>query len=166
MNAYEINMVLRGLNSLETDMCREWEKAQKASPYGCKATSIFDELRVLRELADKLAVMLRPAEPGLIDNKFKLRLVNPGDAYGLNDALINEGEPMIEFYDGRQDPAVFGERGQFITRYNVSTLIKRGAFPSGLALDMGIPAWSVSADGMAQVMQFLQEEMGAVAQAL
>lgn len=61
MNAYEINLTLRGLQSLESDMCREWEKAQETSPYGAKATSIFHELRELRHLADKLEQMRREA---------------------------------------------------------------------------------------------------------
>ena len=38
MNAYEINLAIRGLQSLESELCREWEIAQKARPYGAKAT--------------------------------------------------------------------------------------------------------------------------------
>lgn len=61
MNAYEINLALRGLQSLESDLCRDWEIAQKRSPYGAKATSITDELREVRRLADKLNQMHREA---------------------------------------------------------------------------------------------------------
>lgn len=57
MNVYEINLAIRGLQSLESDLCREWEKAQKASPYGVKASSILDELREVRRLADKFNQM-------------------------------------------------------------------------------------------------------------
>lgn len=62
MNAYEINLAIRGLQSLESELCREWEIAQKARPYGAKATGIFHELRELRSLADKLSNMHETAE--------------------------------------------------------------------------------------------------------
>ena len=57
MNAYEINLALRGLQSLETELSSEWEKAQKARPYGARATWIASELKQVRTLADKLHQM-------------------------------------------------------------------------------------------------------------
>lgn len=48
-----------------------------------------------------------------------------------------------------------GQRGQFVTRYYVKTLIN-SYYPHGLCLDGGVPAWSVSAEGMQQVIEFIE----------
>lgn len=57
---------------------------------------------------------------------FNVRLVKVGDGYGLDDCLTNEREPMIEFYDATYEgTADFGPRGQFVSRYNLSTLTGR-----------------------------------------
>lgn len=61
MNVYEINLALRGLQSLESELCRGWEKAQARSPFGALATSLTDELRQVRRLAEKLHQMHREA---------------------------------------------------------------------------------------------------------
>jgi len=39
-----------------------------------------------------------------------VRVVHPGDAYGLDDVLTNDGEAMVEFYDARYPHT---EHGQF-----------------------------------------------------
>lgn len=61
MTAYEINLALRGLQSLESELCRDWEKAQGRSPFGVLATSLTHELREVRRLAEKLSQMHREA---------------------------------------------------------------------------------------------------------
>jgi hypothetical protein len=86
---------------------------------------------------------------------FNLRIVNTGDKYGVNDCLTNTRDPMIEFYDSRFTNGADGDRGQFVTRYYIETLTSRK--PNGLCLDGGVPAWTVSADGMKQVIEFIQE---------
>ena len=83
--------------------------------------------------------------------RFNVRIVKTGDAYGLNDCLINNDPPMVEFWDRRY---MHTPRGQFVTRYNVSTLLARP--PQGLALDYGVPAWTVNADDMKLVIAYLQ----------
>ena len=87
--------------------------------------------------------------------KFNVRLVNTGERYGLDDCLVNDKAPMVEFYDSRYAGASFGERGQFVSRYYVSTLLDRQ--PLGLCLDGGVPEWSVSAAGMQQVVEYIQQ---------
>jgi hypothetical protein len=87
--------------------------------------------------------------------KFNVRIVNTGDKYGVNDCLSNDKAPMIEFYDSRFKSGWDQERGQFVTRYYVETLLN-SYFPHGLCLDGGVPAWSVSAEGMAQVIEFIE----------
>lgn len=83
---------------------------------------------------------------------FNLRIVNTGDKYGLNDCLTNNKAPMVEFYDSRHPHTAFG---QFVTRYYVETLLD-SYYPHGLCLDGGVPAWSVSAEGMQQVIEFIE----------
>jgi hypothetical protein len=87
---------------------------------------------------------------------FNVRIVNIGDKYGRNDCLVNDKAPMVEFYDSRYNHADFQNRGQFVSRYYISTLAE-SQYPNGLCLDGGIPAWSVSADGMKQVLEYIQQ---------
>ena len=56
--------------------------------------------------------------------KWLIRVVFEGGKYGLDDCLTNDdGEVLIEFYDqGGAHVKQFGPRGQFISRYNLSTL--------------------------------------------
>ena len=73
---------------------------------------------------------------------FHVRVVQKGDAYGRDDCLTHdEAEPMVEFYDASQDPEKFGPRGQFATRYYLSTLIKDPEHYSGLDLQGDVPSW-------------------------
>ena len=88
--------------------------------------------------------------------KFNVRIVNTGDKYGRNDCLVNNKEPMVEFYDTRFSDRDFDGRGQFVSRYYISTL-SSSQYPNGLCLDGGIPEWSVSAEGMKQVLEFIQQ---------
>jgi hypothetical protein len=62
MNADEINLAIRGLQSLESDLSSGWEEAQKAHPYGARATWIAKELKQVRDLADKLNKIRRIPE--------------------------------------------------------------------------------------------------------
>jgi hypothetical protein len=90
-----------------------------------------------------------------------VRIVFPGENYGLKGCLVNEKEPMVEFYDARYDhnpwlPFV----GQFISRYYVSTLLEndRG---QGLCLDGGIPAWDVDAASLKVLKRWVAWRMQA-----
>ena len=87
--------------------------------------------------------------------KFNVRIVNTGDKYGRFDCLTNDGEQLVEFYDRRYDHAADMGRGQFVQRYFTSTILQ-GRYPRGLSLDCGITAWSVSAEGMRQVIEYLR----------
>jgi hypothetical protein len=87
--------------------------------------------------------------------KFNVRIVNTGEKYGLDDCLINEKEQMVEFYDSRFDHKSGMGRGQFVNRYYTSTILS-GEYPNGLCLDFGIPEWTISANGMQQVADYLR----------
>jgi hypothetical protein len=76
---------------------------------------------------------------------FNVRTVLQGDRYGLNDCLTHDtARPMIEFYDARQDPEKFGERGQFVSRYYAETLKQAVSAGHGVMLDSGSPDWFVT----------------------
>ena len=82
---------------------------------------------------------------------FNVRTVRTGDRYGANDCLTHDkAEPMIEFYDARQDPAKFGPRGQFVSRYYLKTLRFSNARADGLMLDNASPDWFVTAAELAE----------------
>lgn len=87
---------------------------------------------------------------------FNIRIVNTGDKYGRDDCLTNDKAPMVEFYDSRYMDKSFADRGQFVSRYYISTLAT-SQYPNGLCLDGWVPAWSVSADGMKQVLEYIQQ---------
>lgn len=88
---------------------------------------------------------------------FTVRIVQQGDAYGLNDCLIHEQEkPLVEFYDATQSKAKFGERGQFVSRYYCDTILQQEGFPQGLLLQGGVWEWSVSPKGMQSVVEHIR----------
>lgn len=100
---------------------------------------------------------------------FYVRVVFRGDGYGLfrcadggvgragsdgkHACVHDKDEPMVEFYDSRHphDPVEFGvdnaRRGQFVSRYYLSTLLADAAgrpdHIGGIALDGGVPAWTL-----------------------
>ena len=88
--------------------------------------------------------------------QFLVRIVRQGERYGLNDCLVHDNtEPLVEFYDHDQDPSRFGPRGQFVSRYAISSIIE-GDGP--LMLHGDVPAWTVNAAAMTQVREFLIEQ--------
>jgi hypothetical protein len=89
--------------------------------------------------------------------KFNIRVVNTGDKYGRDDCLTNEKAQMVEFYDSRFDHKSSMGRGQFVSRYYTSTILG-GEYSNGLCLDGGIPEWTVSAEGMKQVVEYLRQQ--------
>jgi len=95
---------------------------------------------------------------------WNVRMVFRGESFGLRDMLEHgKDDPMVEFYDGRQ--ARPGHLGQFVSRYYASALTRRcqynrGSLPlsqTGLDLHGGVPEWSVCAEDMANVMNWLEE---------
>lgn len=87
--------------------------------------------------------------------KFNVRIVQQGDKYGLNNCLTHEQkEPLVEFYDTRYPHTEFG---QFVSRYNMSTLLER---PSNVGLDLygGVPDWKIDTEAMKEVTNWLDSE--------
>lgn len=90
------------------------------------------------------------------EQAWNVRLVRTGDAYGLDDCLVNSGTDLVEFYDADQDPEKFGPRGQFVSRYFRGT-IEQHSTGLGLALDCGIPRWTLSPEGFDVALQNLAD---------
>lgn len=93
--------------------------------------------------------------------RYHVRLVFHGDKYGLNDCITHEGAPMLEFYDATQDSAQFGERGQFVSRYNVATLNddRAALIERGLDLHGGVAVWKVTAAHMRDAFAWMDGQL-------
>lgn len=89
--------------------------------------------------------------------EFFVRTVMKGDRYGLDDCQTHgKDEPMIEFYDYTYaNQKTFGPRGQFVSRYGLSTLAGRPG--GGICLDGGVPVWSVDGGAMRDVWDLVKK---------
>ncbi len=89
--------------------------------------------------------------------QFFVRTVLKGDRYGLDDCLTHDADPMVEFYDYTfANQKTFGPRGQFVSRYYVSTLLKdHHRLTPGLCLHGGTPEWQVDAAPLRAVLALL-----------
>ena len=85
--------------------------------------------------------------------KFNIRIVPTGGTYGRNNCLINEGAPMVEFYDSRYDQSDWSGLGQFVSRYLITTLLEDSS--GGLILYGGEPEWVVSESDMQTVRAYI-----------
>ena len=95
---------------------------------------------------------------------FRVRVVMQGDRYGRDDCLIHEDmQPMVEWYDGAASVDKFGPRGQFVSRYFLTTLAGVGPCSSPLtgplALDGGVAVWRVSAQNVRDAVCFAIMEL-------
>jgi len=62
-------------------------------------------------------------------------------------------DSKIEFYDSRYTGGRFGELGQFVTRYYARDILESPMGP--LALDLGIPEWSITAAEKEKVREMI-----------
>ena len=86
-----------------------------------------------------------------------VRIVREGDSYGRNDCLVHDkSDPMVEFYDATADTTKFGPRGQFVSRYYVSTFM---SCRSGLDLCGHVPAWTLPAWHVRDVQSWLRRTL-------
>jgi hypothetical protein len=98
---------------------------------------------------------------------FNVRLVRKGDRYsgaprasGLNDKLTHDKHPMVEFYDATyENDARFDlGRGQFTSRYYVSTLFEENEWKTQRGLDLcgHEDVWKLDGVAMTMVMRWLR----------
>lgn len=73
---------------------------------------------------------------------FSARVIERGDRYGLDNCLTyDKDEPVIEVYDDTR-----GRFGQFTGgRYYLSTFYNAAAAERGIALQGGVPEWTIDA---------------------
>lgn len=97
-------------------------------------------------------------------DEFEVRIIRKGERYGLNDCLVNDesdrffrpSDPiLVEFWDAGQDPKRFQGGCQFVNRYGLGTLLSGGT-DVGLNLYGGEPRWSIDADAMKSVYEWLE----------
>jgi hypothetical protein len=98
------------------------------------------------------------------DGWIAVRYLPKGTRYGASRACTSD-QDMVEFYDlsladdtAGTGPPGFGPLGQYITRYNVATLLPDGGPESGLKLYLGVPAWSLNAATMTTVRAWLRHQ--------
>ncbi len=60
-------------------------------------------------------------------------------------------DKFVNFFDARYEHS---NLGQFVSCYAIDTIIDSN---SGLCLDGGIPEWSITADGMNRIREWLKE---------
>jgi hypothetical protein len=90
--------------------------------------------------------------PTTLIEGFTVRLVAKGDAYGRESCVTHqEDDPLVEFYDAKQDKGRFGPHGQFVSRYYCGTILAND-YPQGLNLQGGVWEWSISPLGMKAVV--------------
>lgn len=91
---------------------------------------------------------------------FVVRFIPVGGRYGRGDALVNEKEPMVAFYDASYVSAAW-PLGQFVSSYYASTLLMRPG-SVGLCLDGGnADVWSLSAANVRDAVAFVEEQLRA-----
>lgn len=82
-----------------------------------------------------------------------VRVVQKGEPYGRQHVLTYEkDEPVVEFYDIRYPHT---NLGQFVSRYNLSTLVKPHPYGHGLCLYGGEPEWTISDDCFGRIQDWL-----------
>lgn len=91
---------------------------------------------------------------------FSIRLVQKGETYGLNRCITHDkDEPLVEFYDAEYKTKDFDPLGQFVTRYQFSTMQKfiNREGNHGLNLYGGEEKWSVTKDNVMQAVNAFEK---------
>ena len=105
-------------------------------------------------------------EPNRHERSFAVVVVTQGDQYGRNDCLTHDKpDPMVEFYDttyaGKEG---FTPHGQFVSRYNLTTLLGLDGYGSGpttgLMLNGGSSGWYVDVDQLRAALSAVIKHLG------
>jgi len=98
---------------------------------------------------------------------WRVKLLFKGDKYGLDNCLThNKDKPLIEFHDLKYIDK-FGKDGQFVSRYDLGTILFEGyAFSKsqlmnaserdsqyGITLQGDVDGWEMSADCLNEVLE-------------
>ena len=130
--------------------------------YITKINNRTNEVRCTDKIINKVFQGL-PSEDG---RSWRVQLVFKGDKYGRDNCLTHDtNEPMVEFYD-LSYPETFGEDGQFVSRYSLSTILfERNCFyrqdiinakernpKYGIDLQGNVDGWEMSGDCLTEVL--------------
>ena len=129
---------------------------------------IFSKDHTVNEVrcTDKKFNHVLPGLPPEDGKSWRVKLVFKGDKYGLDNCITHDSdEPMVEFYD-LSYPETFGTDGQFVSRYNLGTILFEGRALSrselmkaeernpeyGIDLQGDVDGWEMSADCLTEVL--------------
>lgn len=94
--------------------------------------------------------------------KFTFRLVRSGGMQ--HNGFTHEadrpyfGVPTVEVYDARQDPEKFGQWGQFVATYYVTTIAET-RYGTALNLYGGVPAWTMTPGETDELRSFCERAL-------
>jgi hypothetical protein len=98
------------------------------------------------------------------DRSFMVRIVPMDGKYGRDFCLTHDRtEPMVEFYDTRyahtkdEDGTILG---QFVSRYNLETILQVVAKNHGINLHEGVLSWQIGADAISDIGQWINDIQG------
>jgi hypothetical protein len=84
---------------------------------------------------------------------WRVVLLRPGDRYGRDNYLTADA-PLVEFYDLEHAGQTFPDEGQFVSRYNLSAMLRKDQ-RFGLNLDGGVSVWRLSQGACVAVRDWL-----------
>ena len=88
-----------------------------------------------------------------IEDKIPFRVIHIFPSCSFPNHPLSSSQSVVEFYDLRYKQIPDGE---YITRYNVSTLYKNSFESSGLDLHNGESKWKVSSKSMQKIINWLR----------
>jgi hypothetical protein len=100
-----------------------------------------------------------PAPEMIVESEgraFTVRYVRRGDRYGRLDCLLNDAEPMVEFYDRATITEETGPRGLFTGgRYNAQIILEGAERFTSAGLRLG-GGWEIPSVAMVATIDFLR----------
>lgn len=121
-----------------------------AYSWGSTLAETLDNIRAATVKKPPQRVLVRLFADSLI---WVVRIVQKGEFYGARDCLTHgKDEPLVEFYDTRYPHT---NLGQFVSRYDLSTLIETHPYGHGLCLHGGVPDWIISDECFGMIQNWL-----------
>lgn len=112
-------------------------------PEGLKPEHVSEGIR---------AVKITKSKVGSEARKAPTRRGNPEIVKKIGKFNVRYSGGRVEFFDSRYTEG-FTPLGQFVSRYDARSLMQRPRGP--LALDLGVPAWTVTADQFEEVRSMI-----------
>ena len=110
------------------------------------------ELLRAEHVSKGVRMKVTASKVGSESRKAPARRNNPEIVKKIGKFNVRYSGGKVEFYDSRYVEG-FTPLGQFVTRYDARSLIERPMGP--LSLDLGVPAWTVTADQFEEVRRMV-----------